>query len=307
MKKIFTQIFIFVLIGSATYSQNIGNGSFENWTSYNGTSLFGVPFSGEYPTGWQTTDSIYQYGTAPRSALREGVNKCDTLYSIKLITQSALGNIGPGVATNGTLAGTSVSGGKPDTARSAQFSGCYLYSPVNTDTGMISAYLFKWDTALAKRDTIAFAKMSMTTANTSMTSFMLNFSYVDWSREPDTLLITLQSSPGLNGSSQVGSTLYIDSLRLSGYVGISKNAYIREIKIFPQPAQNELNIDITLNHEIEMTYQLADITGRRVLNGMIHPGKQKIDINSLSRGSYFISLYSREGAILYSSKFIVSK
>src|SRR5690242_3660909 len=138
MKKIFT-LLTCLAIFSGAYSQ-IPNPSFETWQPYSGTNIFSAPFSGEYPTGWQTSDSTYQYYSGPRSAVKEATDICDASFSIKLTSVTALSNTGPGVATNGKITGlATISGGTPFTAMPGQFNGCYKYVPTGVDSGRISA------------------------------------------------------------------------------------------------------------------------------------------------------------------------
>jgi hypothetical protein len=303
MNKIHTLLTISLFVFYNASAQ-IPNASFENWTPFSSTCA-----TGEYPTGWQTTDSLSQCLAAGNSAIRNGgPEKCDMLYSIKLTSV----NVpfppvkGPGVATNGTLTPqATVAGGSPDTARSAQFSGCYKYTPVANDTGYITAVLFRWNGT--SRDTIASTKLMLLDTNATMVSFSSNFVYKDWANQPDTILITLQSSPALNNA-QPGSTLFVDSLGLSGYVGFDERAsVIIDINIYPQPAQNELNIQVELYRNIALTYEIADITGRKILSGKMESMNQKVDISSLNRGNYFVALRNEQGTILHTSKLLVSK
>jgi len=297
MKKIFTLLFISLLSFSVAFSQTIPNSSFENWIPYSSACA-----SGERPTGWQTTDSLSVCYFAGHTAVKEGVDKCDALYSIKLT--SVISPLkAPGVATNGILSATAASGGTPDTARSAQLTGCYKYVPQAGDTGIISAFLFRWNGV--SRDTIASIRQLLLTTVSTMTNFNFNFTYKDWSHQPDTVLIVLQSSPALN-SAQANSTLIVDNLAMIGYVGINENKIIRSINIFPQPAQDGLNIHVELAQNVSLKYEIADLTGRKILSGKLESANEKIDIRNLSRGNYFVSLLN-DGAIVYSTKFIVSK
>jgi hypothetical protein len=302
MKKLFTQSLFCLFISSSAFSQ-IPNPAFESWINYGGVCANAE----QHPVSWQTSDSVTVCYGAGQSAVIDGTNKCGGLYSIKLISVTSIVGVVPGFATNGAVTGiATVVGGSQDTARSAQISGCYRYIPVSGDTAYISAYLFRWNTDSVRRDTIAKSTLQINGTTPLMTSFLSNFTYLDWSHQPDSILIILTATPGV-GRGHAGSILYVDSLSLSGYVGIHENNFVRDVKIFPQPAQNELNVQVLLSQQMEMTYEIADIMGRRVLDGDIRSGLQRIDINILSRGNYFISFRNKEGAVVYSSKFIVSK
>src|SRR5258708_37283084 len=123
MKKISLLTFLLSMGIFNSFSQAIPNPSFETWRSYSGVNIFSASFSGMIPVSWQTTDSIYQYAAGGHSAVQNLVDKCDGNYSIQLETTSALGNVGPGAATNGIITGSSLSsitGGSPTTVRSAK-------------------------------------------------------------------------------------------------------------------------------------------------------------------------------------------
>src|SRR5690242_19336924 len=134
MKKISLLTFLFLAGIVKSFGQGpIPNPSFEQWHTYTGS----CSAPNKIPDYWQTSDSAFcgiSGGTSGHSAQQELVNKCDSNFAIKLTTVSVLGNIGPGVATNGTITGiNTVGGGTTDTARSTNFTGCYMYVPAGGD------------------------------------------------------------------------------------------------------------------------------------------------------------------------------
>lgn len=294
MKKICTLLFSSLIILSSAYAQ-IPNPSFENWTSYTG---------GEYPTFWATSDSAYVAFGGGHSAVRELTDICDLINSVKLTSVSVLGNQGPGVATNGKITGIStITGGSPYTVRPLQFTGCYKYIPAASDSGRIFALLTRWNGTA--RDTIALAAYAPHLQST-MTNFSIPFVYLDLVNIPDTILIVLSSGQGVNQTT-AGSVLTVDNVSTSGAVGLHENTLIKNINIFPQPAQDVLNIQVELNQNVSMLYEVADITGRKILSGKMNSTSERIDISTMSRGNYFIALRNEDGAILYTSKFIMTK
>jgi hypothetical protein len=305
MKNILLIAFLF-LTGIFGSIAQVPNGSFENWISYSGTSIIGFPFSGEYPTGWQTSDSLFQYVSAPHSAVREGTDKCDQLFSIKLTSVTALGTTGPGTATNGVVESpTLIDKGTPDTTRYQELSGCYKYTPSGSDHGIISAYLLKWNTSTSLRDTVATAILT-TNATTGVTNFQTDFIYREIYK-PDTMLIILLSSPGI-GNAVDGSTLIVDKVALSGWVGINEaNSQIKSVRLFPFPASSQLTVDVDLAHAIRMNYEIMDIAGKKITTDKMQSTTQKIDVSQLAPGNYFITLRDDNGKQLYSGKFSVAR
>jgi hypothetical protein len=120
--------------------------------------------------------------------------------------------------------------------------------------------------------------------------------------------VLLATEQGVNATTTSGSQMIVDNLHFVGVViGIDENSLIKDIHVFPQPAQNELNIQVELNQNISLKYEIADITGRKIISGKMASTNEKVDISILSRGNYFIALRNDENAVLYTSKFIVSK
>ena len=297
MKKILLAISLFFVTAALSSAQtNILNGSFETWTSY--------PM-GEYPTYWSTSDSLYQVFGGPHSAVREGVDKCDLLYSLKLTSVTALGNDAPGVATNGRVVGLNViDKGTPDTTRYERVTGCYKYTGVGSDVGFISVFLLKYNTTTGERDTVA-ASVTTTTTNAGVTNFSTNFVYRE-PFKPDTFLAILNSSPGI-GNAEPGSTLIIDNLSMSGWVGIEETLpLVKTVKLYPTPASEELHIETEVNRSIPVRYEISDVTGKRLSTGSLQTGSQSIDVRKLASGNYLFVIRDDEGAQLYSGKFSVT-
>src|SRR5687767_12697586 len=66
------------LASTALLAQDVPNASFENWTSYSSSCA-----TGEYPTGWTTSDSITQCNNGGSSAYR-GTDASDLANSLHL-------------------------------------------------------------------------------------------------------------------------------------------------------------------------------------------------------------------------------
>ncbi len=78
------------------------------------------------------------------------------------------------------------------------------------------------------------------------------------------------------------------SFRQSQPAGISASA-ITDWNIYPNPATDLLNVSNPVPNGA--TYEITDMPGRNLLTGNLAAGSQTINVNSLSSGSYIISLY----------------
>lgn len=117
-------------------------------------------------------------------------------------------------------------------------------------------------------------------------------------------------------------TITIDSLQLGEYAfaiadflitGINEEENIemtKGIKLFPNPSQNNISIDlleIKKSIESEAICQITDITGKVVLNEKLndHPDLLKINTAAFKNGMYFVTIKNGNRNIAQ-SKFIVS-
>lgn len=60
-------------------------------------------------------------------------------------------------------------------------------------------------------------------------------------------------------------------------------------RVFPNPTSNILNISIPENSQ-NSSYQLLDIYGKNLMNGLLYNSTSKIDIGALSKGFYFLHI-----------------
>lgn len=106
--------------------------------------------------------------------------------------------------------------GVPFTSRPKAFSGYYKYLPVAEDSCKLYALLSKWDHSAQKRDTVAYAGLPpLANYPSEYTKFTFDFDYYMQGIDPDTLImIMVSSAEGDAFIGGVGSTLYVDELRL---------------------------------------------------------------------------------------------
>ena len=77
-----------------------------------------------------------------------------------------------------------------------------------------------------------------------------------------------------------------------------KNSFIDENvekRFFPNPVVNTLNIEMELFDNEVMSYEVIDVTGRRVMSGIakdLQFGKQSIDLGRFNSGLYVVQLVS---------------
>ena len=67
-----------------------------------------------------------------------------------------------------------------------------------------------------------------------------------------------------------------------------------DISIYPNPASSELIVNSTL---INSSFNILDLTGRIVLNGVINSTNQAVNIESLTTGTYVLSISDNVGTV----------
>jgi len=77
------------------------------------------------------------------------------------------------------------------------------------------------------------------------------------------------------------------------------------IKVYPNPANSELNIEIIANQDETCYFDLYDMMGQKVKNEVLTNNNTAIDINSLASGVYFYRATNVNGRLINSGKVIV--
>lgn len=282
MKKITISI-VAAFISASSFAQTIPNAGFENWSTVS---------SYQNPDGWDNLNSM----TAPMSAytcLKGTPGNPGSSY-IKLISKNvSMMGIMPGVAVSGVIDMTtySAASGFAFTQRPQSLNGAWQYMASGADAGYVAAYLTQWNTGTNQRDTIAMINESLTSMAMSWTNFSLNFMYMS-NNAPDSAIIILSSS----GPTPVANSyLYVDNLAFAGSVaGITENKNaICQLSIFPNPANNQLNINVT-GVKNKAQVDVYNVIGSKVktLTNVDFSSNQTIDISSLADGQYILKITS---------------
>ncbi len=84
---------------------------------------------------------------------------------------------------------------------------------------------------------------------------------------------------------------------------VNVNAGTTDVKIFPNPATETVNVDITTTVAGNMDVELVNILGQRLYMWPVINNKAQINVTSLPGGTYLINCY-REGVKIYTAKII---
>ncbi|MBK6983276.1 MAG: T9SS type A sorting domain-containing protein [Bacteroidetes bacterium] len=85
---------------------------------------------------------------------------------------------------------------------------------------------------------------------------------------------------------------------------ITQTETINDIKIYPNPVDEQLNIEFSANNSQKSSYILFDALGRIVLTGNLNNSKTTINTSNLEKGFYSLSVTNEKGSSLKTIKLV---
>jgi hypothetical protein len=89
--------------------------------------------------------------------------------------------------------------------------------------------------------------------------------------------------------------------------GGAASAYTRIIKFYPNPATSIINFDFQNGYEKNCNFQIYSFVGKKVFELNNISLKTIVNLNDFYRGVYIFQLRDRNGKVIDSGKFQVSK
>jgi len=299
MKKAVT-LFFLVACGILTIPAQ-PNGGFEDWhTEYSFQTL----------DNWQTLNILTMLTPPnPISAYKAtGLDKHSGNCALKIKTIFISNNPAPNFIDDSVgLVFTGIVNyspplqklGFPYTGRPEKLEFWSKYIPVGNDSGGAFVYLRKWNGNT--QDTIAFGKTYLAATGT-FTLFQTHLTYYS-NALPDSAVIIFGSSLKL-GHTRVGSTIYIDDVAFTGWVGIDEqNTYREKVKIFPNPVRDNVTISAMIDDAENI--QIVDVSGNLFGTYEIRNYKSCINTSSFAGGFYICVILDKKDKILFQDKFSV--
>lgn len=296
MKKV---IIAFLLLASfGTNAQTLTNPNFESWGT---TASY---YTDTLPNNWwpfycntvkQTTDS-YQ-GT----------------YATKIQGWFACG-IAPGVLVNGQAPldyGDFIQSGTPFTSKPTSISGYYKYNDQGTgDSAEVTIVLKRYNTALMKRDTIAYSTKTLPAAS-SYSLFTVNIADLMPGIMPDSIIIMFNSSKYImwEPTTMALPILYVDRIIMpeTPMSILENDTNLLPSIVYPNPFSGTaiLEIHTDISQLENASLQIFDVSGKKVMDfGALSSNRIVIHEQNLSKGSYFYHVNAGNQLISH-GKFIV--
>ena len=82
---------------------------------------------------------------------------------------------------------------------------------------------------------------------------------------------------------------------------------LKIIKFYPNPATSIINFDFTKGYEKNCSFQIFSFVGKKVFELNNLSPKTKVNLNDFYRGIYIFQLRDRNGKVIDSGKFQVSR
>jgi len=287
------KIILFILaLFSILFCSAQSNLDFEKWAiNYNGID------EAKY---WLNTSDASEY-KAPKTLFKEVENPANGLASVKLTT--AYWEVGAPYKLD-TLVG-SILQQIPYTKRPASFDFSFKSNPQLGDEILVGVQLTK-----TINDTMIVLGEGFFTSNQVQVSWLkkeVNIKYYSGYTPDNINIIALSSANavtknGVNGYAKIGSTLYLDNIRLNVEDSVvKKTAYY--IHVFPNPAKSFINVKT--NSPDAQEIEIYNLSSKLMLRSTFSK-QSKIDISALPSGTYVYKVVSSvSGEITTTNKFNV--
>jgi len=297
MKKISTST-IFLMLALFSNAQTIPNGGFEDWTNniiyedpnewttLNFFSAFGLPITVSPGTPAPQGTKYAHMETAP--AYDPDGNLADTVAAIMFS-----GNLNLATQT-GAL-------GFPVNSMANYLNGKYRYSANGgNDVGAGGLFFTKWNTTTNMQDTLGIGEVFFDADQTGWANFSVQVVPVA-AGVPDSCTIVFASS--ITETPEPGAYLDLDDLQFSQVSSVSEVKESRKFIIYPNPAEDVVNLDLTAfgeNTRLQVT--CMNMSGAIISNQSMMSTIQSMDISTLPTGAYFIRVH--DGKRAYTNSFI---
>ena len=105
----------------------------------------------------------------------------------------------------------------------------------------------------------------------------------------------------LVGNRRGGLSLFESTFKVDGTVGLPDFAPLSALKVYPNPAQTQLQVEFP--ERLEGVLRVYDTQGRLLMKMNINTAEQQLEVGSLATGVYFLEVQTT--ATTYRSRFIV--
>lgn len=109
----------------------------------------------------------------------------------------------------------------------------------------------------------------------------------------------------IRDSMVIGISDYLKDIKETATIGDADNILL--VESYPNPVQEQLNIEIHLNIKEPWSFQITSINGQRVLSKALTSSKTIIGLEEMPTGTYILVVYNDKGIVVYNRRFLVVK
>ncbi len=243
-------------------------------------------------TGWSTSNEITKALGNPIILVEKTSDAKDGSAAIKLTNKNLSGfGVFPALAVTG-IVDINANGLVPAFSVNKRFlnmTGYFKYAPASGDTCKFQLLLYKDGLQVGMGEYLSATNTSTYTKFNAPVKYESSFSGI-----PDSATVVIFAGSE-NGNPQAGSVLYTDQLELNDINAISNPENNIQTNIFPNPANNNIILDLNSLNTANVYIQLLDISGKQIkeiYNGKIGSGYTKIAANiaDVPAGIYIVKI-----------------
>ena len=275
-------VFILLLSFSAQlFSQSIPNPGFENWLDGN-------------PVDWSTYNPLSAAFGITTATQGTPAPEGNSYLSLQTHFSDAVQDFIPGMA----LAGNYDLTGLSNNAQGFPYNGSVpnyfnfmmrRHGGVAADTSFIAVAFTKWNTTTQSQDMIAIGTQAYDTETPNWTPTSISVTQLQ-NTTPDTCAIIIFSSFGVFITD--GTYIHLDALAFSQTASASSINDDSSFRIYPNPATDNLNIDLTaFQTNGPSQIQILDSRGSVVYTETNYSTlKQVVSLDGFASGLYFVKV-----------------
>ncbi len=288
-----------LLLGTASFAQQVPEGGFETWGQRNGA---------EAPQGWITTDDVLLeiFGLPLNSgSVSKSTDRRSGSFAAKLETTALplMGGVLPGAVFVGNRFNITgfTPGGVPLTGRPANLQFYYkLTGPgAAIDSAQVSVQLTKSVGGIT--ELVADAEMYLLTPAATYTQLVLPLTYYS-SLGADSVRIYFSSGEAVDPLA--GTALYIDDVSMTGVVTPARERQVTSaLTVFPNPsADGRFTLSAQQEPALHAAFSVTDATGRVVLrqpaSTALSSATRVVDLHGRPAGVYTLRLHGPAGPVV---------
>jgi len=272
-----------ILLSTIKVKAQIPNPSFEQWQTRN----FGIK-QFQDPNNWITNNIVFAFTSTGALPIKKTTDSRTGSFAIELenVPDTSEQKTGASI-TSGTM-NILTQEFNPKfkiNAKPSSLNLYYKYYPAGNDSFFVQITIMKNGEFLGAGNYTGGGK------NEDYSKLSIPIQYEVENQMPDSASIFIYSS-GF-GNVTEGTRLILDDLSFTNApLSVNHLSINNSINVYPNPAQNQLNIDLEFN---QARLNIFAINGKSMQTNTLEKGNNTIDVSALENGIYLVQIISDKG------------